>query len=227
MSESQPGVPLSLDIGVIDMSTCAPLPDVLVSLWHANATGSYSSFTELDPNLSFGALIQSLNLTGPVEYGVTDLHKDNSTWLRGMAATNEEGMMEIDTVFPGFYAGRSIHIHSQVYTNYKLLPNGTISSGYLVNTGQMYFDEELVEQIMSLQPYAQHTAIERVTNAKNTHYVEGFENGWDPVVEVVPMDGEDLTRGMIGYITLGVDTTALARPPNYIQPASPLPSGAV
>ncbi|OSS47236.1 hypothetical protein B5807_10112 [Epicoccum nigrum] len=223
MTEDQPGVPLSLDVGVMDMATCEPLPDAMVSLWQANATGSYSSFTKLNPNLSFGQLLRSLNLTH-VEYGVTDLHTDDTTWLRGMSPTNKEGMMQMDTIFPGFYAGRTIHIHSQVYTNYTLLPNGTISSGNLVNTGQMYFDEELIEQMMALQPYASHTQIERVTNAKDTHYAEGFENGWNPVISVIPMNEEDRTKGMIGYITLGIDTTDLNRPPNFIEPASPLPS---
>lgn len=39
MSENDPGVPLWLDIGVIDMETCEPLKNALVSLWHCNATG--------------------------------------------------------------------------------------------------------------------------------------------------------------------------------------------
>lgn len=69
MSENQPGVPLTMYIGVLDMATCEPLTDVMVSLWHANATGSYSSFTALDPNLVFGDLLASLNMTrDQVEY---------------------------------------------------------------------------------------------------------------------------------------------------------------
>lgn len=32
MSEDQPGVPLTLDIAVLDMATCEPLPNAMVSL---------------------------------------------------------------------------------------------------------------------------------------------------------------------------------------------------
>jgi protocatechuate 3,4-dioxygenase beta subunit len=40
--DNQTGILLELDIGVIDTSTCQPLPNVLVEIWHANATGYYS-----------------------------------------------------------------------------------------------------------------------------------------------------------------------------------------
>lgn len=40
MSEDQPGVPLWLDVGVIDMATCEPLDNALVSFWHCNSTGN-------------------------------------------------------------------------------------------------------------------------------------------------------------------------------------------
>lgn len=112
MAEDQPGVPLWLDVGLIDMATCEPLPNALISFWHCNATGSYSSFTGLSPNTGFPFLLQELNITD-FEIGVTDLHTDDTTWLRGMWPTNENGMMEMRTIFPGFYVERAIHIHAQ------------------------------------------------------------------------------------------------------------------
>lgn len=63
MSEDQPGVPLTLDVGVLDMATCEPLENVMVDFWHCNATGSYSSFTALSPNTPFLELLQSLNIS--------------------------------------------------------------------------------------------------------------------------------------------------------------------
>lgn len=63
MSEGQAGVPLTLDVGVLDMATCEPLENVLVDFWHCNATGSYSSFTALSPNTPFLELLQSLNIS--------------------------------------------------------------------------------------------------------------------------------------------------------------------
>ncbi|GAB1522426.1 hypothetical protein RhiTH_005543 [Rhizoctonia solani] len=43
--ESQSGVNLVLDIGVMDTTTCTPLSNALVEIWACNATGSYSGFT--------------------------------------------------------------------------------------------------------------------------------------------------------------------------------------
>ncbi|KAL4946412.1 hypothetical protein BDV06DRAFT_234017 [Aspergillus oleicola] len=208
MSEDQAGVPLWLDIGVLDMATCEPLENALVDLWHCNATGSYSSFTGLSPNTAFPTLLEELEVDD-YEIGVTDLHTDDTTFLRGMWPTDKNGVMEMKTIFPGFYIERAIHIHAQVHTNWTLRGNGTISTSNTVSTGQMYFNEDLEAKIMALEPYASHTEIERTTNAKDTVYFQDTENGFNPVISVVPVDGNDVTKGMIGYITLGVDTTAI------------------
>lgn len=100
MSEDQPGIPLWLDIGVLDMATCEPLEDVLVDLWHCNATGSYSSFEGLSPNIPFEQLLKQKNISIS-DMGSMDLHTGNTTFLRGMWPTDKNGMMEMKTIFPG------------------------------------------------------------------------------------------------------------------------------
>lgn len=40
---------------------------------------------------------------------------DNYTFLRGTAKTDEEGMVEFNTIFPGYYTGRTGHIHLMVH----------------------------------------------------------------------------------------------------------------
>ncbi|KAF7924759.1 hypothetical protein BELL_0707g00020 [Botrytis elliptica] len=206
MTEDQVGVPLILDVGVIDMATCEPLPNALVAFWHCNGTGVYSSFTGRDANVPFPTLLQELNVTDFV-YGVTDIHTDDETWLRGMWPTNDEGMLEMKTVFPGFYSERTIHIHAQVFTDYVLHSNGTVSTGNLNSIGQFYFNDTVTETIMAQEPYVSHTQIERTTNAEDNYYTGGFAHGYNPVMDIVPIDGEDITKGMIGYITMGIDTT--------------------
>lgn len=79
ITEGQVGIPMILDIGVMDLESCEPLPDVLVDIWYCNATGSYSSFTGLNPNTPFEELLDQLNKT----IG-DDLHTDDTTFLRGM-----------------------------------------------------------------------------------------------------------------------------------------------
>ena len=77
MTEGQAGVPLLLDIGVMDVETCEPLDDVLVDIWYCNATGSYSSFSKQNPDTPFEELLEQLNKT----IG-DDLHTDDTTFLR-------------------------------------------------------------------------------------------------------------------------------------------------
>ncbi|EKG20924.1 Intradiol ring-cleavage dioxygenase core [Macrophomina phaseolina MS6] len=141
--------------------------------------------------------------------GETDLHTDDSTFLRGMWPTDEHGVMEMKTVFPGFYVKRAIHIHTQVFTDYTLHANGTVKTGNRVSTGQLYFPEELEAQIMALEPYASHTEIVRLKNDEDDIFDTGFAGGYNPLVSVVPADGVSVENGMIGLITMGIDPTAV------------------
>jgi hypothetical protein len=60
--------------------------------------------------------------------------------------------------------GRTLHIHVQVHTNWTITKNGTIDHSRVVETGQIYFDEQLTEELMAVEPYASHTQIDRVVN---------------------------------------------------------------
>ncbi|KAF2691480.1 protocatechuate 3 [Lentithecium fluviatile CBS 122367] len=227
MREDQVGIPLYLDIGVLDVNTCEPAQNVMVDMWHCNATGSYSSFDALSPNTPFEELLSQLNKTIGSDL---DLHTGDSTWLRGMWPTDSNGVMEMATIFPGFYVERTIHIHVQVHTDWSIRGNGTISASNIVSTGQLFFDEELSQQIMALQPYASHTQIERTTNDVDSIYAGETGTGWEPIVQVEALDGVDVTNGMVGYITLGVNLTATSQQGGGMgggaAPSGAIPSGA-
>lgn len=109
----------------------------------------------------------------------------------------------------GFYFGRSIHIHIQVHTDWVLRDNGTLASGNTVSTGQVFFDEELEQEIMALEPYSSVTGIQRLVNGLDDTFHNENTDGYNAIVSVVPMDGVDVRNGMIGYITVGVDTEAV------------------
>lgn len=104
MTEGQAGVPMLLDIGVMDVETCEPLSDVLVDIWHCNATGSYSSFTGLSPNIEFETLLADLNKT----FG-DDLHTDDTTFLRAYVSYHTASApLHMCISFPG----GDLHMHS-------------------------------------------------------------------------------------------------------------------
>lgn len=157
-----------------------------------------------------------------------DLHTGDSTFLRGMWPTDSNGVMEMATIFPGFYVERTIHIHVQAHTDWMVRGNGTVVSSNIVSTGQLFFDEALSEQVMALEPYASHTQIERTTNDVDSIYAGETVTGWSPVVQVEALDGVDVANGMMGYITLGVNLTATSSQGGSggAVPSGAMPSGA-
>jgi protocatechuate 3,4-dioxygenase beta subunit len=89
-----------MDVGIIDIATCKPIPNVLVDLWHANTTGHYAGHAEPDPSLIW---------EGPAPSGVrkgllTKFPRENEeeTWLRGAWATNANGVAQFTSKFRRF-----------------------------------------------------------------------------------------------------------------------------
>lgn len=126
-----------------------------------------------------------------------------------MWPTDDNGVMEMTTIFPGFYIERTIHIHVKAHTNWTIRNNGTVASSNIAHTGQIYFDAELSNKIMAMEPYSKRTDIERTTNDVDVVFGRTAGMEWSSIVQVEPLDGVDVANGMIGYITLGVDLTAV------------------
>lgn len=81
-----------MDIGVIDVETCEPLPDVMVDLWHANATGYYSGHPSPAPHL-----INEQPQIGGSRNGLLSAYPktvDGETWLRGAYPTDRKGVAQ-------------------------------------------------------------------------------------------------------------------------------------
>jgi protocatechuate 3,4-dioxygenase beta subunit len=52
-------------------------------------------------------------------------------------------MFHATAIFPGYYTGRATHIHTKVFTDWKVLPNGTFEAGRLAHVGQFFFDDDV------------------------------------------------------------------------------------
>ena len=134
----QPGVPLDLYINVVDTGhACRPLNGVAVDIWHANAHGLYSD--EPAQNTSGGTSASSADTSG-------------DDWLRGFQITGgdrglrshpADGEVSFRTIWPGWYAGRAIHIHVRVR---RLSSNGTTIAGY---TTQIFFSDSDNDRVLT------------------------------------------------------------------------------
>ena len=122
ITEGYPGHPMRLGLRVVD-GRCAPVPRAIVEIWHTDATGDYSAFADAG--------------------GGKD-EVDGTTFLRGSQSSDDEGIVEFLTIYPGWYPGRAVHIHLRVHIDETT-----------VLTSQLYFDEAYTEAVYASGPYAQ------------------------------------------------------------------------
>jgi protocatechuate 3,4-dioxygenase beta subunit len=123
-TDAQTGVPLTLTMYVYDAkNSCAAIQNVQVDIWHCNAAGIYSA--------------ESVESTS------------SQSWLRGYQLTDSTGKVSFTTILPGWYSGRTTHIHFRLRSTY----DSTDTSGS--NTIQIFFDQTLIDTLAtSVSPYS-------------------------------------------------------------------------
>ena len=173
--DGRPGTDLRVGIRVLDES-CEPVPDAVVEIWHCDGLGTYSGFES-----------QSQQANGDPGASPDNPSTDSTRYLRGGQVTNADGIAQIRTIYPGWYTGRTVHIHSKVHINNDE-----------VLTTQLYFDDQVSDAVFgSADPYAQHTGRD-VTNENDGIFHR--EN----VLTLAEDTGAD-GSGYVGVITFNVD----------------------
>jgi protocatechuate 3,4-dioxygenase beta subunit len=146
------GVPLRLRLIVQSISAkgCVPLAGAAVDLWQCDATGVYSD--------------------------VDDAR--GKKFLRGYQVTDASGRVEFVTLYPGWYPGRTAHIH------FKIRGDGPAGRHYAF-TSQFYFDDAVSDRVFARAPYANRGS-RIVRNNRDFIYRDG---GRDLTLPVVERDG--------------------------------------
>jgi protocatechuate 3,4-dioxygenase beta subunit len=116
-------VPLFLTINAYSAtgSACSPLQGVQIDIWHCHAGGLYSD---------------------EAQNGTT-----GQTWLRGYQVTDANGNVTFKTIFPGWYQGRTIHIHVMARW---FDTNGNATYTF---TTQLFFLESVNDAVLANAPY--------------------------------------------------------------------------
>jgi protocatechuate 3,4-dioxygenase beta subunit len=118
ITEGRPGLPTSVKLQVVD-GGCKPIPRARVDIWHADASGLYSGYAQ--PGVS----------------------TEGETFMRGTQFTDDSGVVLFQTVYPGWYPGRTTHIHFKVFLDEAS-----------VLTGQIFFPDDVSNQVYaSVAPY--------------------------------------------------------------------------
>jgi protocatechuate 3,4-dioxygenase beta subunit len=127
------------------------------------------------------------------------------TFLRGLQLTDDEGVAQFDTLFPGHYTGRATHIHTILHVNATARENNTVYDFTASHIGQTFWDQSIRDQVELLSPY--NTNTQTVTeNTDDRVFATESAGSADPVFDYV-MVGDSLEDGLIGWITLGINTT--------------------
>src|SRR5438132_5096201 len=157
ITEGRPGTPLTLRAFVVDASTCKAIKGAAVDIWHADAGGVYSGFGQ-------GA--------------------GNRTFMRGIQRTNAKGLALFRTVYPGWYQGRTVHIHVKVHI-----------AGNVVHTGQLYFPDAVTDAAYRAAPYSNRPGRD-VRNATDSVYRNGGKKSL--------LNVRKTAAGYVATITMGV-----------------------
>ncbi len=188
ITDGRPGAPLRLQILVNNATTCQPLASAAVDIWHCDAHGYYSGVEGNNP--------------GPDSDQAVIEEAADLRFLRGIQLTDATGVAEFQTIYPGWYMGRTIHIHMKVSEDGEA--GKTYEGGTTSHTGQLFFDDAISEQVFLLEPYAGRPDEQRTTNDED-NILGDHEDEPGFMLDIVPVSDDWLTDGFIGTITISVD----------------------
>lgn len=135
------GVPLRLTLRLqqVEGGKCAPLAGAIVHVWHCDADGNYSG-----------------------------IDGSKSQFLRGYQVSDKDGLVRFRTIYPGWYPGRTVHIHFKVRARDKDRKTHELTS-------QLYFDDAITDKVMAQAPYAKRGQRDRINRADGIYRRSGRE----------------------------------------------------
>ncbi|MGW0942602.1 dioxygenase family protein [Streptomyces sp. NPDC002623] len=220
ITEDKEGIPLTLALKVIDSETCKPIANAAVDVWHCDALGIYSGYESLSTGGGGGTAPTDAPSGTPTDVptgtptgeppaggggggGGHEEPTDDERYLRGTWKTDKHGLVTFKTIFPGWYRGRTVHIHTKVHVNGEWTDAG-YEGGNTCHTGQFFFDEESVLLSATVEPYSTSTT-ERTTLTEDTIYDQsGVQGG----LLKLKYNKKNIAKGVIGSITMGVEPDA-------------------
>lgn len=183
ITEDRKGVPLELALQVVD-GTCAPLAGARVDLWHCDAEGNYSGYSQ--------------NAGGDTT---------GETFLRGTQETDAQGVATFRTIYPGWYRGRTTHIHYKVFLDERT-----------VLTSQIFFPDALSQYLyLAVDPYNRRNADRDTVNVNDRIAQQVGEGGYAAIREQ--------TDKYTAQLVVGVDPTATSTEGVGVGPMGPPPNG--
>ena len=182
ITDGQPGVDLHLSLQFVDIKDCTAVSDIIADIWHAGPMGTYS---------------------GVSAEGQGGL---NTTYFRGGQLTDQDGVAEFETKFPGHYTGRATHIHVLTVKDAVIMPNTTWDVGVATHIGQFFFDQDLISAVESVAPYTSNNQT-LTTNLEDDIAAEEATPEYDIFMDYAYL-GDTTADGVLAWIVVGIDNSA-------------------
>lgn len=236
--EDRAGAKLDLTIEVMDARTCEPIKDIWIDIWHADADGVYSGWASgksLTPISSLPSSKEDVTNFDFDHFRPDVLRKrgvpvDDTRFLRGVQRTSKKGLVNFETIVPGWYRGRSDHIHVRVHSSNSTVVDGHLLGGTVSHTGQFFFDDSFIRSLKaSIAPYNTRE-LEPKQNLDDFIYKES--RGFEQIVKIT----ESSPGRYRGSVVVGIDPSSIQppskgpgfgrRPPHGRPPGGPIADGA-
>jgi hypothetical protein len=127
---------------------------------------------------------------------------DTTRFLRGVQITNQQGIAEFSTIYPGWYAGRAIHIHVKVHVGGNETAD-TYAGGHIAHTGQLFFPEDLTQKIAQLDPYVQHLDTPQTTQEQDGIFRS--QDGASSILKLEKASKVAASSGLLAAVAMAVD----------------------
>ncbi|WVQ71927.1 hypothetical protein IAR50_001469 [Cryptococcus sp. DSM 104548] len=222
ITEGIPGIPLSLTIHLFSISshlsdpalphsTCTLLANAWVDIWSCEAeAGIYSGYGKAaegpggppdwpGKGPSKGPGKPPHGPPGPDRPPMHAEPTNNSTFLRGIQQTDAEGKVTFHTIYPGWYPGRTVHIHMKTHAPAWGGDAISASNETHTHTTQIFFPQELNDQVAENPIYTRNGA-RRIANVQDGLFKE--MEGASVVKVEKGMDGDE---AIVASLAVGVD----------------------
>lgn len=180
----QEGIPLNITFNVYKVldsdgdgkGTCVPFNGAKVDLWEANSQGRYSGVREDGP--------------------------EGLVYLRGNQIADQNGTVKFETIYPGWYENRAVHIHLKVR-------DFEGPEKIFEWTSQLYLNNSMNELVHTQPPYSNHGPVpmtneqDFIFNGPSTDGLLKKNTGNHLMLDISKSDG-----GYSGTFNVGLNDTA-------------------
>lgn len=194
IKENLQGLPMKINVKVLGVKNCEPMPDAVVNIWHCDITGTYSEFGKVNGNPNDAS---------------------DKTWLKGYQKTDVRGDCSFDTIFPGWYPGRVTHIHFDVHLDFTAggpIDQNPNPSSFAIS--QMYFPDELLTKVYTNVPEYQSKG-DNPTKLMDDLVLGGdMQEARDLMLDV---DESDFPNSLTANFVIGIDKEGIPTNINTIE----------